>query len=454
MNKNLYTVKDARLLAVLILTRVETEGAYVNELLRTHLQVLEDARDRHLVTALVNGVLKNKHTLDYALRKHLSKPMSALSHEIRAVLRIGAFQILFMDKIPVSAAVNESVKIVKQFNKSFAPLVNGVLHKIVETGWNFKWPDKTKEPVRHLEVKYSHPEWMVKRWLGRWGLAETEALLQANNHPSPTCIRTNTLKISREELRNNLESLGIKVRESSKVPEALFIEDFGAVERLAAFSEGLFTVQDESSQLIPYVLGVRPGDKVLDVCSAPGGKTTHMAQLMINTGIITAVDIFSQKLEMVEELAKRLGIDIIKVHEGDARFLEGVQHKFNKVLVDAPCSGLGVIRRRADLRWHKREDEINKLPELQLEILSKAADYVDRGGELVYSTCTIEPEENFEIVKEFRRLRPEFSPVDFSESLPYTLEEERDKRQIIKGVWQILPHHHDMDGFFMAKFRL
>ena len=454
MNKNLSNKKNARLLAVLILTRVETEGAYANELLRSRLEDMEDVRDRHLTTALVNGVLKNKLTLDYALRRHLKKPMSALPHDVRAVLRIGVFQVLLLDKIPVSAAVNESVKIVKQINKGFAPLVNSVLHKVAETGWNFKWPDKDKEPERYLSIKHSHPEWMVKRWLGRWGFSQTEELLQANNHPSPTCIRTNTLKVSRDELKNKLESLEMKVRESSKIPEALFIEDFGAVERLGSFREGLFTVQDESSQLVSHILGVKPGDRVLDVCSAPGGKTTHMAQLMHNTGTITALDIYPQKLAQVEELAQRLGITIIRTHEGDARFLEGVEGKFTKVLVDAPCSGLGVIRRRADLRWQKREDEISKLPELQLELLLKAADMVDKGGELVYSTCTTEPEENFEIIKEFRRLRPEFAAVDLSESLPFEVQEERDRGQLKKGVWQILPHQHDMDGFFLAKFRL
>ena len=454
MKKNLFDTKNARLLAVLILTKVEAEGAYANELLRTHLEAIEDARDRNLTTALVNGVLKNKLTLDYALRRHLSKPMSALPHEVRAVLRTGAFQILFMDKIPVSAAVNESVENVKQIHKGYTALVNGVLHKIVQTGWNFQWPEKAKDPVRYLEVRYSHPDWMVKRWLGRWGAKETEELLHADNRPSPICIRTNTLKISREDLQKRLEESGIKVRESSKIPEALFIEDFGAVEKTEAFKEGLFTVQDESSQLVAHVLAPRPGDRVLDACSAPGGKTTHMAQLMNNTGEITAVDVYPNKLALVNDLAERLGISIITTRGGDARLLEGIEGKFNKVLVDAPCSGLGVIRRRADLRWQKKEDEIDKLPGLQLEILLRAADFVDVGGEIVYSTCTIEPEENFEVIKEFRRLRPEFTPADLSENLPFPIEHEYDLRQLKKGVWQILPHHHHMDGFFLAKFKL
>lgn len=445
---------NARLIAVLILTKVETEGSYANILLRTYLSQLEDVRERNLATALVNGVLKNKLTLDYALRRHLKKQMSSLPHEIRMVLRSGAFQLLYMDRIPAAAAVNESVNIAKLVNNNFAPLVNSVLHSTAETGWEFSWPDKNRYQVNYLSVRYSHPEWLVKRWLARWGFEETEALLQANNNPSPTCIRTNTLKTSRDKLADLLESKGVKASRSNRIPEALFIEDFGAVEKLEAFKQGLFTIQDESSQLAAYILSPRPGDRVLDTCSAPGGKTTHLAQLMNNTGSITAADIYSHKLVLVEELAVRLGINIIETRESDARTMTGLEGKFSRVLVDVPCSGLGIIRRKADLRWQKREDEIFELPKLQLQILLKAADYLDKDGELVYSTCTTEPEENFEVVKAFRRLRPDIFPVDLTKKLPFSVTDEKDLRQIKKGVWQILPHHHGMDGFFLANFRL
>lgn len=444
---------NARQLAVRILARVEKEGAYANFLLRTQLAELEDSRERHLATALVNGVLKNKNLLDYALRRNLSKPMSALPHEVRAVLRTGAFQILFMDRIPIPVAINESVSTMKIINQTFAPLVNGVLRKTAETGWKFDWPNKAKEAVRYFSVKYSHPEWLVRRWLKRMGPEETEKLLAANNHPSPTCIRVNNLKTTKEALLKTLENQGIKAVEGNRLPDALYIEDFGSVEKMEAFKKGHFTVQDESSQLAAYVLGVQPGDRVLDVCSAPGGKTTYLAQRMNNVGQIIAVDIYPHKLKLVEELAQRLGITIIETIESDARELRGIEGEFNRVLVDAPCSGLGVIRRRADLRWQKREDEIKKLPEIQLAILLKAAEQVLPGGELVYSTCTIEPEENFEIIKGFRSKRPDFIPVDLTGVLPFAVTEKRDLQQLRKGVWQILPHLHNMDGFFLAKFR-
>jgi len=445
---------NARQVAVRILTRVEKEGAYAALLLRSQLAGLDDARERHLATALVNGVLKNKSVLDYALRKHLAKAMSALPYEVRACLRIGAFQLLFLDKIPGPVAINESVNTMKSINPAFVPLVNSVLRKTAEIGWDIAWPDRHKELLRFLAVKYSHPDWIVRRWLKRWGPEETEQLLMADNDPSPTCIRVNTLKTSPGDLREIFVSKGIEVRKSSRTPEALYIEDFGAVEKLEAFLEGKFTVQDESSQLAAYVLAPKPGNRVLDVCSAPGGKTTHLAQIMKNSGEIVALDFYPRKLQLVNELAHRLGITIIQTIPGDARELQGVEGKFDRVLVDAPCSGLGVIRRRADLRWQKREDEVKKLPELQLLILLKASEYVLPGGELVYSTCTTEPEENFEIVKAFRKMKPGFQPVDISKCLPFPVTDERDLAQLKKGVWQILPHLHGMDGFFLSKFKM
>lgn len=447
-------INNARLAAVRILTRIEKEGAYANLLLRTQLHFIKDKRDSHLTTALVNGVLKNKLLLDFALRRHLSKPMSALPYEVRSVLRTGVFQILFLEKIPVPVAINESVETAAKLNPSFVPLVNGVLRKVAETGWDLQLPDINRQTLRYLSIRYSHPEWLVKRWLSRWGAEETERLLQADNSPSPTCIRANTLKTTPELLFKELELEGIKVESGTRAPEALYIEDFGAVEKLRFFREGLLTVQDESSQLVAHILRVRPGQRVLDVCCAPGGKTTHMAQLMKNNGEIIALDINPRKLFAVGESAKRLGITIIRTMEGDAGRLDGVEGKFDRVLVDAPCSGLGVIRRRADLRWRKRQEEIAELPPLQLKILLRAADFVFPGGELVYSTCTTEPEENFEIVKAFRRLRPEFKSVDLSQTFPFTGTEPRDLRQLQTGTWQILPHLHNMDGFFMAKFKL
>lgn len=435
-----------------MLTRVETEGAYANLLLQKNIARLTDSRDRQFVTLLVNGTLKHRLTLDYALRFHLSKPMSSLPHEIRAILRIGAFQLLYVDKVPPAVAVNESVELAKPFPK-FTALVNGVLRKVMNKAWDFPWPDTKRQTIRYLSVRYSHPEWIVQRWLKRWGLEETEALCRANNEPAQTWIRTNTLKITRQALMERLSQEGVTVDSGARVPESLKIQHFGAIDGLESFREGLFTVQDESSQLVAHVVDPKPGQHVLDTCSAPGGKTTHLAQLMQNEGEILAFDIHAQKLELIDKLAQRLGITIIQPQFGDARDLPGIKlGSYQRVLVDAPCSGFGVLRRRADLRWQKEEQDLQDLPLLQLAILERAAACVEVGGTLIYSTCTIEPEENFELVKTFRLAHPEFETVSLVEDLPFSLEDPRDIRQASKGMIQLLPHRHNMDGFFIAKF--
>lgn len=446
------TKETARGLAVRILTRVEVQRAYVNLLLQKNLVNLTDFRDRQFVTFLVNGTLKHRLTLDYALRKHLSKPMSSLPHEIRAILRIGAFQLLYMDKVPSAAAVNESVELTKKFPK-YTGLVNGVLRNVMNKGWNFTWPDEKRDPVRYLSVRYSHPEWMIRRWLKRWGREETEVLCRANNQLAQTWIRTNTLKITRVDLMALLMEEGIDVEPGTRVPESLRIQHFGSLERLESYRKGLFTVQDESSQLVAHVVAPRPGQQVLDTCSAPGGKTTHLAQMMQNKGKILAFDIHEQKLGLVDQLTHRLGIKIIQTQLGDARDLSGIKPASQqRVLVDAPCSGLGILRRKADLRWQKEEQDLQKFPLLQLAILERAASCVEVGGDLIYSTCTIEPEENFELVKKFRSAHSEFKPVNLIDDLPFTLEDPRDIRQASKGMLQLLPHRHNMDGFFIAKF--
>ncbi|WP_088228492.1 16S rRNA (cytosine(967)-C(5))-methyltransferase RsmB [Desulfosporosinus sp. FKB] len=444
--------ETSRGMAVQILTRVEVEGAYANLLMQKTIARLSDARERQFVTLLVNGVLKHRLTLDYALRLHLSKPMSALPHEVRAILRIGAFQLLFVEKVPPAVAVNESVELAKSFAK-FTGLVNVVLRKVLTKGWDIPWPDAKRDAVRYLSVRYSHPEWMIQRWLKRWGKEETEAFCQANNEPAPTWIRTNTLKISRQDLADLLIRDGITVELGERVPESLRIQNFGSLEGLETFKAGLFTVQDESSQIIAHVVAPEAGQHVLDACSAPGGKTTHLAQMMNNEGVILAFDVHAHKLELIEQLAQRLGITCIETQLGDARHLPGIRlDSQQRVLVDAPCSGLGVLRRRADLRWRKAEQDLGDLPLLQFAILERAASCVEVGGDLIYSTCTIEPEENFELVKKFRSAHPEFEAVNLVDALPFKLKDTRDIQQAAKGMLQLLPQRHGTDGFFLAKF--
>jgi 16S rRNA (cytosine967-C5)-methyltransferase len=442
---------DARSIAMRLLVRAE-EGAYSNLLLKQALPTIPDARDRALTVTLVNGVLKNRGTLDYILKKHTHKPLKYLPSPALAALRLGAFQLLYLDRIPAAAAVNESVRLTKEVSATHATVVNSVLRRVATELWDITWPSESKDLPAYIAVRYSHPVWMVQRWLVRWGKAETISFCAYNNSPAPTWIRANTLRCDRDTLVSRLQDEGVEsVQTSLRLPGALRIEGFGALDLLPAFADGWFTVQDQSSQLAALVLAPSPGERVLDLCSAPGGKATHLAELMQDQGSVHALDIHEGKCALISGSAERLGLSSIHVIAGDARSLQ-VSVPFDKVLVDVPCSGLGVLRRRADLRWQKVESIRETLPRLQAEILQNAAACVKKGGELLYTTCTVEPEENFDIIKAFLKVNSMFAPVDLTPLIPFS-PFAGDQRQWEKGMWQILPQKHDMDGFFLCKLR-
>jgi 16S rRNA (cytosine967-C5)-methyltransferase len=346
-----------------------------------------------------------------------------------------------------------------------------------------------RDPVYALSARFSHPQWLVRLWRERWGDEQTAALCAANNEEAALCVRANTLINSREELRARLEREGCRgVTLSRWAPDGLCLGvaagvagkgadgkvvgsatdgdveapgaageagTVGPLEEWSSFREGRFVVQDDSSQLAAWLLGAKAGERVLDVCCAPGGKTGYIAQCMENQGEIVAVDVSAGKLALVDQMCQRLGINIVKTRLGNGCVLFGVDGLFDRVLVDVPCSGLGVLRRRADLRWQKNPEDLADLPPLQLAILARAADFVKPGGVLLYSTCSVEPAENFEVVKAFRAQRPEFAPDDLrGELAPYReMARQEDQTQWKKGMWQMLPHVHGMDGFFVSRMR-
>jgi 16S rRNA (cytosine967-C5)-methyltransferase len=447
-------VAKAREVALEVLTKVVDQGAYANLALQQILSSEQLAQaDKALVTELVYGSLKQRLTVDWHLQSFLSKPLGSLPVLLQNVLRLGAYQILYLDRVPPRAAINDAVNQVK--NLGFAGLsgvVNAVLRNLDRNKDKLTLPDQSKEPAKHLSVVYSHPLWMVERWLKRWKFDDTRALCESNNLPAPTWLRVNTLRISREELMEQLAQAGAEVSLGDKAPESIEIKNFIGVEKLAPFQEGLCTMQDESSMLVAHVLAPKPGESIIDACAAPGGKTTHIAQLMEDKGEIRAFEIHPHKLPLVEGIAHRLGIHSITAIEGDATHLsELVSGPVDRVLVDAPCSGLGVLRRKSDARWNKKPEDIPQLQQLQLQILREAAKLVKPGGTLVYSTCTTEPEENFDVIKLFRQEFPEFTPVDLNQVLPFELERTADQHMATKGFIQFLPHIHNTDGFFIAR---
>jgi 16S rRNA (cytosine967-C5)-methyltransferase len=354
-----------------------------------------------------------------------------------------------MDRIPVSAACNESVTLAKRYGHSGSSgFVNAVLRNISRGKDKIGYPDEEKEPLKYLSVKYSYPEWMVEKYLNIYGKGFTESLLSAGNAVPEVTVRVNTLRTSREELIEELKKDGVEARPGKYSQEAVTLTNPSSLSRLSAFKKGLFQVQDESSMLAGLLLDPKPGELVIDVCSAPGGKATHMAQLMENKGIILARDIHEHKIKLIDEAAQRLGISIIKTEIFDASQKDEKNYmKADRVLLDAPCSGLGIIRKKPDIKWTRTAEETSQLPELQDTLIEAAAGSVKPGGVLVYSTCTILPDENQKVVERFLKRHTEFELDDITGLIPGELREYTEK----KGMINLFPNRDGIDGFFMAR---
>lgn len=444
---------SARGLALRVLIDVEQDGAFAN--LAMH-QVLEKHRpaklDRAFATELAYGALRSLNTLDWVLDQFVSQPLARQTVAIRNILRLGVYQLMFMDRVPPSAVCNEAAELARQYgHQGVVRFVNGVLRNVARRLGDIKYPPLEKNPVEHIALKYSHPVWLVKRWLEEFGLEDTMAICRADNEPAPNTVRTNTLKTNRDGLVNRLTREGLAVVKTGFAPEGLNIEGFLSLGALDSFQEGLFQVQDESSMLAGRALSPLPGSLVIDACSAPGGKTTHLAQLMENRGRILAFDIHPHKLALINENCARLGIGMVEVAAGDARDLPAELHgRADFVLVDAPCSGLGVLRRRPDARWRKDPGELPALVQLQAQILEGASRCVKDGGVLLYSTCSIAREENLAQVEKFLARHPWFELEELATTLPAELDH---RGTLHRGYIQIYPRSHGMDGFFIARMR-
>ncbi len=433
-------MRGAREIALLVLYRVEKDGSYADRVLDSLLEETAlSEKDRALATELAYGTIRWRGKLDWVLDQLVKGGLGKLTPWIRNILRLGAYQLIFSDRIPAFAAVSESVELAKRYGHlGVAALVNGVLRRVGK-----KTPPLPKGEAESMAVSHSHPSWMVERWVGRWGIAQTEEILKANNQVPPISVRTNTLNVTREELERSLRDEGFSPAKGSFSPVSLMIE--GKPSSSAAHQEGLFQVQDEGATLVGHLLDPQPGELVIDLCSAPGGKAAHLGELMRNTGLMLAVDINRARLNLVRENCERLGIRIVRAVVADGRRFS-VRRSVDRVLIDAPCSNLGVLRRRVDLRWRIREEEIGELAALQRELLDSGSALVKKGGVLVYSTCTIEPEENEETVLEFLELHPDFSIEDGESFIP---------REVVDGSgWlRTLPHVHGLDGGFAARLR-
>lgn len=434
-------MRDAREVAVRALLAVDG-GAWSDLTLAAAMRKEGlDARDAAFCTALCAGVLQNRALLDYQIAAYSSLRLNKISPFVLNTLRVAAYQILCMDRVPPSAAVNTAVGLIrKSANPRAAGFANAVLRRIGEQGKAVRLPD-ANDCVSYLSVKYSHPAWLVDHFLKRLG-EEAELALAANNVAPPVTARVNTLKASRDEVIQALEEEGVEVCAHEWLPDALILSHSGNIETLTAFQQGLIAIQDAASQLDVLALDPQPGERVLDLCAAPGGKTFAAAARMKNCGEIQACDLYEQRLGLVKKDAERLGVRIVTTKCSDATQPEpAFWERFDRVLVDAPCSGMGVIRRKPEIRY-KDPNTISQLPEVQKKILSNAADTLKTGGIMIYSTCSVMEEENEAVVRAFLASHTQFSLEPFS--LPGGVEAP-------DGMVTLWPHRNGTDGFFLSK---
>lgn len=449
--KNQDSLENPREVALKVLYEIDKNNAYSNICLKkilnhTSLKPL----DRAFVTQLVYGVIKNKFRIDWIISQFSNTPIKKISPWVLNILRLGIYQMLYLDKIPQSAAVNESVKLGKKYgHKRISGFINGILRSISRSPQEILQPDK-KDIVHFLSIYYSHPKWMVEKWIKEYGKDFTIDLLKKNNEAPSISVRTNTLKISRERLINLLQKEDIVTKKGEWCPEAIILENISNIDKNKYFKEGLFQVQDQSSMLVAHVLDPKENQLVIDVCAAPGGKTTHIAQKMNNTGKIIARDIYDHKLSLIKQNRDRLGISNIILEKYNALEVDSdLIGQADRVLLDAPCSGLGIIRRKPDLKWNKCFNDIKKITILQYKMLENAGKYLKKGGILVYSTCTINPDENFNIVKKFLNKNSNFKIVPI---LPICEKMEKHK-EIEEGYLQLFPNIDFVDGFFISKIQ-
>ncbi len=440
--KDLYT--GVRGTAVKILDRIERTDSYLEKLLDHELKKSDlSGQDKALLYELVHGVVRWMGRLDWILAGFYKGQFSKAIPVLKNALRVALYQIMFLDKIPDYAIVNEAVDFVKKLQgQKPADITNAVLRNIIRSKNGLRYPDPAENLVSYLAAYYSHPTWLAKRWVERYGREAVEALMAANNERPTLTLRINELKVDRQEFEGLLQSVNLRYTPGVYNNHFYRLQILTNIQNWQYFAEGYFAIQDESTGMPCLLLDVKPGMRVLDMCAAPGGKSAYIADLMSNTGEVVALDKFESRVKMMQANLDRLGVSIVKFVTTDA--LEYEDDLFDRVLVDAPCSGLGTLGKKPDIKWKRDLLDIKKLTPIQDELLHKASEMVKVGGAVVYSTCTIEPEENFEVVKKFLSEHPNFRLDDASAFVDKNIVDGN-------GCIQSLPHRDKMDGAFSAR---
>jgi 16S rRNA (cytosine967-C5)-methyltransferase len=446
MEEQVPTLPDnPREAALKILHAADTRSAFSDRLLDgAHARTNQDPRDQALMHELVKGTLRWRGRLDHVLDALVHIGLSQVQPWIKNILRMGAYQILFLDRVPVHAAVDESVKLAHEYGHAgTAGLVNSVLRKLAEQKDTLALP--TGDDAASLAAWGSHPQWIVERWLERFGPEATRALLLADNRTVPVGLRVNLLRGTRDQLIAKLASAGVTATPAKYSPDLVWAEANTAPGSLALFKQGQCTAQDESEALVSRLVAPQATERILDLCAAPGGKCTHLAELMADDGEVWAMERNEARVLSLQGNVDRLGTHSVHVVQGDGRTYT-FPMPFDRVLVDAPCSGLGVLARRADARWRKEPVMLDDMPPIQLELLAAGGRRARPGGVLVYSVCSFEPEETTEVVEDFLAENPQFVLESAAGLLPEAVVDEH-------GFMRVYPHVHGCDGAFAARFR-
>ncbi|MBK6772879.1 MAG: 16S rRNA (cytosine(967)-C(5))-methyltransferase RsmB [Ignavibacteria bacterium] len=449
-SKNLY--EDARSCAVKILCRCERTDSYLEKLIDAELKndTLNDF-DKALLNEISHGVIRWMRRLDWFLNGFYRGNYEKCLPEVRNAMRVALYQILFLNKIPYSAAVNEAVEFIKRIHgEKHAGVVNGLLRTIIRTLENLVWPTREIDEVNYLGIIQSHPNWMVNRWIKRFGFDEAVKLCEENNKRPVMALRVNTIKISTSDFEEYLKTKNLYYKNGNYLDNFFTTKTMSKIYTDDYFKQGFFSIQDESAGLAAKLLSPEKDELIIDVCSAPGGKTSYISEMMNNQGQIIAVDKYLSRIEVMQKNFERLGVKNAKVIHDDisdprtAELKDLLIGKADKILVDAPCSGLGVLSKKPDIKWKREPDDIVQLQKLQIEILENALKYLKPEGKIIYSTCTTETEENMNVIENFLNAHPEFSIENAADFVP-------EKVVNKDGCIELFPHIHNTDGAFSAR---
>ncbi len=452
---------QVRFLAWQILCQIEKEEAFADQILEEVLSRNPNLRprDRAFVYELVWGTLRWQGKLDRYISQAVRYPKKKIKLKLQMLLRLGTYQLLFLNRVPEAAAVNESVRLARAIfrDEKIAHFVNASLRNIARYKSQPLTPSLDDDPLEHIAINFSHPRWLVARWIKEYGVEIARDICAANNLHPPLTLRVNTLKTDLEKLASQLKNLGVDFRSTPFSPVGLILKKASVLWDENQLSQGHYYIQDEASQIISSLLEVKPGMTVLDACASPGGKTTHLVQLMKNQGQILALDLTISKTKILQENCRRLGASIVNIICADSTSTLPCQPAvfFDRIIVDAPCSGLGTLHRHPDIKWRRQPEDIERLSLLQLALLENLANYLKKGGIMIYSTCTMTKEENDSVVEKFLRRHKDFVLEDLREVVASSLKMMINGQGYLRTYpYFILPQgEYRLDGFFAARLR-